>query len=116
MYKKLMLTKLWMLRSPEDDKGGGEKTPPVEKKLEDEEAFKILKSEVESLKKELDGSKEENKTLKSELDQTKKDLKDTRDAYKEMFGDKGKTPEEDKDKKAPSLDILKAVAECELYK
>lgn len=115
MYKKLMLTKLWMLRSPEDDKGG-EPKPPVEKKLEDEEAFKILKSEVETLKKELGESKEENKTLKTELDQTKQDLKDTRDAYKEMFGDKGKTPEDEKDKKAPSEDILEAVAKCELYK
>ena len=114
MYKKLMLIKLWMLRHPDGTDGGGNPAP-VEKKLEDEEAFKNLKSKVELLEKELAESKEENKTLKTELDQTKKDLQDTRDAYKDMFGDKGnKQPEDDKGKKAPSLNLLDEVAECEL--
>ena len=114
---KLFMLKLWMLRYPEDNGGQGDEPDKKEpQKFEDTEAFKSLKTSIDTLTKELKEAREESKSLSTELGNVKQELKDTRDAYKEVFGDKGNKPDDEKgDKKAPSsIDLLEEVAKVEL--
>ena len=109
MYNKLLNTRLWVLRSPEEEQGGSQ-----EVKLEETDAFKSLKSSLDLLTKELSGIKEENKSLKTELASTKQELKDTRDAYKDMFGENSNTSKDEIEERTTSIDLLEEVAKCEL--
>ena len=104
-----MLKEEKILRSPDD-----EEAKPASPKVEETDAFKNLKSDIESLAKQLSEIKSENKKLSSELSSTRQELQDTRDAYKEVFGEKGNEISNETNDAPHSVDLLEEVAKCEL--